>query len=247
MKNTKPLTRALKRAMDLVLVIPALIVLSPIFILAALAIYIEDGKGVVYRSKRIGSGYKKFDLIKFRTMYRDADQRLKDMANMNAYVQEEEEDPIQEADAQKGPELVTDSGTLHEGEYLLEKMKEGKHVFNKFTNDPRITKVGKFLRNTSIDELPQLFNILKGDMHLVGNRPLPLYEAEKLTTDQYAKRFMAPAGLTGLWQVTKRGKADMSMEERIELDNYYAEHFSIWLDLKIILKTFPALLQSENV
>jgi lipopolysaccharide/colanic/teichoic acid biosynthesis glycosyltransferase len=179
-------------------------------------------------------------------MYRDADKRLKEMADQNAYATQEEGE-TKKAPQQEGAELIMDSGKIKEGQYLTKKWEEEKYVFNKFANDPRITKVGRFLRNTSIDELPQLINILKGDMHLVGNRPLPLYEAEKLTTDKYAKRFMAPAGLTGLWQVTKRGKSDMSMEERIELDNYYAENFSIWLDLKIILKTFPALLQSENV
>ena len=92
-----------------------------------------------------------------------------------------------------------------------------------------------------------MINNLKGDMSLVGNRPLPLYEAEKLTTDTRAFRFLAPAGLTGLWQVTKRGKKDMSEEERIALDNNYALNHSILLDLKIIMKTFPAMLQSENV
>jgi lipopolysaccharide/colanic/teichoic acid biosynthesis glycosyltransferase len=84
-------------------------------------------------------------------------------------------------------------------------------------------------------------------MSLVGNRPLPLYEAEKLTTDKYALRFLAPAGLTGLWQVEKRGKGKMSEEERLMLDNTYAENHSFWYDIKLILKTIPALLQKENV
>src|ERR1700692_3772200 len=95
-------------------------------------------------------------------------------------------------------------------------------VFFKINNDPRITKVGAFLRNTSLDELPQLLNVLLGNMSLVGNRPLPLYEAATLTTDDWAKRFMAPAGITGLWQIKKRGKEDMSVEERINLDIVYA-------------------------
>jgi lipopolysaccharide/colanic/teichoic acid biosynthesis glycosyltransferase len=104
------------------------------------------------------------------------------------------------------------------------------------------------MRNTSIDELPQLFNVLKGDMSIVGNRPLPLYEAEKLTTDQFALRFLAPAGITGLWQVTKRGKSgQMSAEERMDLDNEYAKHNSFWHDIKIILRTIPVLFQKENV
>jgi lipopolysaccharide/colanic/teichoic acid biosynthesis glycosyltransferase len=120
-------------------------------------------------------------------------------------------------------------------------------VFFKIKNDPRITKFGQFIRNTSLDEIPQLFNVLIGDMSLVGNRPLPLYEAEKLTKDQIAWRFLAPAGITGLWQITKRGKDNMSEEERIALDMEYAMKNSLLLDIKIMLKTIPALLQKEKV
>ena len=120
-------------------------------------------------------------------------------------------------------------------------------IFYKIKNDPRVTKVGRLLRNTSLDELPQLINVLKGDMSLVGNRPLPLYEAAKLTKDQIAWRFLAPAGITGLWQVSKRGKDAMSTEERIALDMEYAMKNSFLLDVKILLATFPALLQKEQV
>jgi lipopolysaccharide/colanic/teichoic acid biosynthesis glycosyltransferase len=120
-------------------------------------------------------------------------------------------------------------------------------VFYKIKNDPRISQFGQFLRSTSLDEIPQLINVLVGDMSLVGNRPLPLYEAEKLTRDQIAWRFLAPAGITGLWQITKRGKDNMSPEERIALDMEYAMKNSFWLDLKIMLSTIPALLQKERV
>jgi lipopolysaccharide/colanic/teichoic acid biosynthesis glycosyltransferase len=120
-------------------------------------------------------------------------------------------------------------------------------VFFKVSNDPRITRLGSFLRNTSLDELPQLFNVLLGDMSLVGNRPLPLYEAESLTTDDYAARFMAPAGITGLWQIKKRGSKDMSIEERISIDIDYAHNCSFSTDLWIIAKTPTALLQKDNV
>ena len=120
-------------------------------------------------------------------------------------------------------------------------------VFFKVSNDPRITKVGLFLRNTSLDELPQLVNVLLGDMSLVGNRPLPLYEAASLTTDEWAKRFMAPAGITGLWQIKKRGKSDMSVEERINLDIDYAEKNNFMYDLWIMANTPTALVQKSNV
>ena len=120
-------------------------------------------------------------------------------------------------------------------------------VFFKITNDPRVTKIGVILRNTSMDELPQLINVLKGDMSFVGNRPLPLYEASYLTSDVYAARFIAPAGITGLWQVKKRGNKDMSVEERINMDIDYATNISFAMDLWIIAKTPSALLQKENV
>ncbi|PPL00270.1 sugar transferase [Parapedobacter indicus] len=120
-------------------------------------------------------------------------------------------------------------------------------AFVKIKDDPRVTKLGSFLRNTSLDELPQLLNVLKGDMSLVGNRPLPLYEAQMLTSDEWSMRFLGPAGITGLWQVTKRGKSDMSDEERRKLDNYYVNNFSFWMDFKVFMKTIPALIQKEKV
>ncbi len=139
------------------------------------------------------------------------------------------------------------SDLAHLNQYKDHQDEGKKSTFHKIENDPRITRIGRFLRNTSLDELPQLINVLIGDMSLVGNRPLPLYEAEMLTKDQMAKRFLAPSGITGLWQVTKRGKSEMSEEERMEMDIAYADKASFWFDMKIILLTFPALIQRKAV
>jgi lipopolysaccharide/colanic/teichoic acid biosynthesis glycosyltransferase len=132
-------------------------------------------------------------------------------------------------------------------QYAVEEAGASKSAFVKIKNDPRITKLGSFLRSSSLDELPQLFNIIRGDMSVVGNRPLPVYEAEMLTSNEWSMRFLGPAGLTGLWQISKRGKEDMSERERKKLDNFYAQKYSLWLDLKIIVGTVPALLQKEKV
>lgn len=197
-----------KRTLDVVVAAAALVVLSPFLLLVALAIRLESPGPVLYCSKRIGTGYKKFNFWKFRSMYADADRRLQEMLSQNQY-----------ADT----------------------------TFVKFQNDPRVTKVGRFIRKYSIDELPQLFNILLGDMSLVGNRPLPTYEAEQLTVEAACARFLAPAGLTGLWQVSKRGHSDMSAAERIELDVRYAQEHSFRMDADILLRTFTAFVQKENV
>lgn len=125
--------------------------------------------------------------------------------------------------------------------------KKGVGQFFKLENDPRVTRFGRFLRKLSLDELPQLFNVLKGDMSIVGNRPLPLYEANTLTTNWSVERFSAPAGITGLWQVTKRGREEMNSNERIGLDIAYARKQSFLLDCRILMMTPLALIQKSDV
>ena len=247
-----------KRIFDILFSGMAILCLSPLLILTALAIRLESKGAVIYKSKRVGSNYQIFDFLKFRSMYTDADKHLKDFNALNQYQQEEEEEPdiwgedIDTNMNEEGDEeeilLISDDFVISEEDYIHKKSKEKSNAFVKLENDPRITKIGRFIRKYSIDELPQLFNILKGDMSIVGNRPLPLYEAELLTSDEHIDRFIGPAGLTGLWQVEKRGEAGkLSAEERKQLDITYAKTFSFWLDIKIILKTVTAFIQKENV
>lgn len=244
-----------KRIFDIVVASTALIILSPLLLIIMILIRLESKGNIFYVSKRVGRGYKIFDFYKFRSMYQGADKKLKEVKSSNQYARELIDDSSEEECPQCkklgrpcSPILYIDGHEICENHYLKTKNNKVKSTFIKVENDPRITKVGKFIRNTSIDELPQLINVLKGDMSIVGNRPLPLYEAELLTTDEWSERFLAPAGLTGLWQVKKRGKSgNMSAEERKQLDNIYARKSSFWYDLKLIFLTIPALFQSETV
>ena len=262
-----------KRLFDIVVSALAIIILSPVFILTAIAIRLESKGPVIFKSKRVGTNYTIFDFLKFRSMYEDAEQRLKEVTQEegNQYAEKKEEkeeehtiisplgeeaemmmmDMGMESDMMISDDevmLVGDDYVVAESDYAKEKQQEIENAFVKIENDPRVTKVGKFIRKTSIDELPQLFNILKGDMSIVGNRPLPLYEAEKLTADKSIDRFMAPAGLTGLWQVEERGKGGMmSAEERKQLDIEYGRNYSFKMDMKIIFRTLTGFIQKDNV
>lgn len=257
-----------KRVFDVFFAIIVLILTSPIFILTAIAIRLESKGPVIFKSKRVGANYTIFNFLKFRSMYQDAEERLKEVAkeagnqyaemskkatqpamsslDMGANMMISDDTDMMIADDEVM--LVGDDFVISETDYSKEKKEEIENAFVKIENDPRVTKVGKFIRKFSIDELPQLINILKGDMSVVGNRPLPLYEAEKLTIDTSIDRFMAPAGLTGLWQVEERGKGGMmSAEERKQLDIKYGQTYNFWLDMKILFRTFFAFVQKENV
>ena len=264
-----------KRLFDIFFSLLGIIILSPVFIITAIAIRLESKGPIIFKSKRVGTNYTVFNFLKFRSMYSDAEQRLKEVAKEagNQYAEKEE---TEEKDHQSvitaplGDEaemmmmdmgmesdmmisddevmLVGDDFVVAESDFNREKEVENNNAFVKIENDPRVTKVGKFIRKYSIDELPQLFNILKGDMSIVGNRPLPLYEAEKLTVDSSIDRFMAPAGLTGLWQVEERGKGGMmSAEERKQLDIIYGQTYCFTMDMKIIFRTLTAFIQKDNV
>ena len=258
-----------KRLFDIIVAALSIIILSPVFILTAIAIKMESKGPVLFRSKRVGTNYTIFDFLKFRSMYVDAEHQLKELSkDHNQY--KDSEDPKSTITAPLGDQaemammdmgmesemmisdeeimLVGDDFVVAESDFNKQKEEEINNAFVKIEDDPRITKVGKFIRKFSIDELPQLFNILKGDMYIVGNRPLPLYEAEKLTADASIDRFMAPAGLTGLWQVEERGRGGaMSAEERKQLDITYGQTYNFLLDMKFILKTFTAFKQKGNV
>lgn len=206
-----------KRTFDLYCSIVALALLSPLLLIIGLLIKLDSKGSVLYVSKRAGAGCRVFDFYKFRTMRIGAEGELE---SLKKSLNQYGEDTDNQSEA----------------------------VFVKLKKDPRVTRLGKFLRKTSLDELPQLYNIIKGDMSVVGNRPLPLYEAEQLLKeDSMAQRFQAPAGLTGLWQVRRRGQTNMSEEERKNLDNEYAQNYSFAMDVKLILQTLKVFVQKESV
>ncbi|MRS62197.1 sugar transferase [Larkinella terrae] len=250
-KHTKVRMPIGKRIFDITLSFFLLLMISPILLVVAILVKLDSKGPIFYGSKRVGMGYKVFNMYKFRTMRTDADQMLASMASKNMYNVKKAEEPVDQicdecqlVGSCQRPLFLDDKQVCEKVYFRNEK---AKAMFSKFKEDPRVTRLGKILRNTSIDELPQFYNILRGDMSFVGNRPLPPYEAEKLTASGYARRFAAPAGLTGLWQVTKRGGAAVSDQERIQLDVLYAKKYSFRTDLMIVIRTLKAVWQKENV
>lgn len=235
-----------KRVFDIFFSSLILVMISPLLLIIMLAIRLESKGPIFYWQQRVGAGYRIFNFYKFRSMRVDADQMIDNLSNFNHYGQQEA--TIKSSlDKNSSELLVSDDKLVHEDSFIQEQNETSKRAFKKFENDPRITKVGHWIRKTSIDELPQLINVLIGDMSLVGNRPLPLYEAETLTSDDWTERFMAPAGITGLWQVTERGKKVTSTDSRKQLDNEYARNHNLLMDIKILIKTPLAAIQQENV
>lgn len=191
---------AWKRFFDIVFSILILIITSPLFALFSLLIKLSDGGPVFYGHKRVMESGKNFSCYKFRTMYVNADQRLKELLEQNSALKEEWEKTF------------------------------------KLKNDPRITKIGKFLRKISLDELPQFFNVLKGEMSVVGARPIVNEELTKYYNTTAITYCAMKPGVTGLWQIGKRSDT-VDYSERVELDRWYILNASILLDLKIIFKT----------
>ena len=252
----KPKISSGKRIFDIVFSSVIIIVLLPVMVLTAVAIAIESKGPVIYVSERVGWGYDFFRFYKFRSMNNNAEEKLKDLKSKNVYSKNENssEDRIKPylycpdcnlPDSPCSPLLYIHGYQICENQYLkLKREMRLENTYVKVKNDPRITKVGTFIRATHIDELPQFINVLKGDMSVVGNRPLPKYEAENLTTDMLSYRFFAPAGITGLWQVYASGSLDPKV--RMDYDNRYFEVQNWKTDLKIILKTIPSLFKFKS-
>ncbi len=239
-----------KRLFDIVFSALVLLLSSPILLVTAIAIKFASKGSVFYKSQRVGTGYDIFEFYKFRTMYMDADKERIRLSELNEYLVAHKDSNsnfinIETCNKCKegkpcSPILYIDGIEICENQYLRKKRSMMLDTtFFKVKDDPRITPFGQFLRSTHIDEFPQFINVLKGDMSIVGNRPLPIYEAEKLTNDEWAYRFLAPAGMTGLWQVSDTDSMDAA--QRIKLDNKYAMKAGFTQDLLIILKTIPSI------
>ena len=192
-----------KRAFDVVAACVALVLLSPVFFITAIAIFVEDGGPIFFTQQRAGKDMQSFTIYKFRSMYKNAEDLFEKM---------------QEQNEQTG------------------------HAF-KIKDDPRVTHVGKFIRRFSIDELPQLFNIIKGDMSVVGPRPI-LYEQMEACNAYEKQRLIVKPGLTCYWQVC--GRAKIKWEQWVELDLKYIQDMSVKKDIELILRTFPAVFGQDG-
>lgn len=243
-----------KRLFDLFFSVSALIITFPILLFVAFAILVESKGKVYYITKRVG--HKPFYIFKLRSMHSNAENELKKLAEYkNLYTSnhfENNNSNSLRAELQYKESSSYENHRISKDWYNYQKRKTSGNnpIFIKIANDPRITKVGKLIRKTGIDELPQLINVIKGDMSIVGNRPLSVEEARLLVQKSQTKRFLAPAGITGLWQVkSNRENALLSEDERIRLDNEYADRYindySFWYDLKLISHTIPILWEKK--
>lgn len=207
--------RFIKRASDIVISLAAVILTAPVWMIVAVLIKLDSRGPIFFRQERVGMDGRIFLCYKFRTMKSDADEAI----HREAYRKNIEGDREANAGDETNP------------------------VFGKVKNDPRITRVGKYLRRSSLDELPQFLNVIRGEMSVVGARPPIPYEVEDYDLKHRRRLDMKP-GITGLWQVSGRNR--LSFEEMVKIDLYYIENWSLWLDLKIILLTLPAVLRGDG-
>ena len=203
-KISKKVYIKIKRVIDVILASVALILLSPLFAIIAIAIKIDSKGPVFFAHKRIGKNGKIIKLYKFRSMVINAEELIKS--------------------------------------FTPEQMKEYKENY-KLTNDPRITKVGKFLRKTSLDELPQLINIINGDLSIIGPRPVIADELEKYGTNKDKFLSVTP-GVTGYWAAN--GRSNTTYEQRMEMELYYIDNLSLKMDIKVFFKTILSVLKKEG-
>lgn len=197
----------IKRLFDFLASLAALILLSPLMLILAILVYLDDPGKVFYGHLRIGKNGKPFKVWKFRSMYMNADKMI---------------------------DLLTPE--------------QAKQYYTEFKidNDPRITKIGNFLRKTSLDELPQLFNVLCNDMSLVGPRPLIESEIQTYYADMYDTLLVVKPGVTGYWQAYARNNATYQSGERQKMEMYYVHNASLWLDIKILFKTIGSVLKKQG-
>lgn len=206
--NLKSLpNRVVKRGFDILMSLFAMPVLIPLFLLISLAIKIETPGAAIYAHERIGKNGRPFRCYKFRTMYRDAEERLKEILESNEALRDEWEKSW------------------------------------KLKDDPRVTRMGRILRRTSLDELPQILNVIKGEMSLIGPRPYLPREIKEIG-DSYSIISSTRPGITGLWQVS--GRSNTGYDYRIKLDTWYVMNWSLWLDVAIIFKTIKVVLKAEG-
>jgi lipopolysaccharide/colanic/teichoic acid biosynthesis glycosyltransferase len=202
-----------KRVFDLILVCPLLLIAAPLMVLAAMAIWLFDGRPILFRQVRLGKGAASFEMIKFRTMRQASDAAHREYAGR----------------------WIAQGRAFSNG--------NGRGVLYKMTNDPRITRIGAILRRFSIDELPQLINVLRGEMSLIGPRPAIAYELE-LYQDWHRRRLDAVPGLTGPWQVGGRNR--LSFDDMVRLDIEYIEGWSLARDFAILARTPRAVLAGDG-
>lgn len=202
--RSKRFYKILKRVIDIILSFMGLIILSPVFLVVAIAIKLDSKGPVFFAHSRLGKGGKMIKIYKFRTMCEHAEDMIKD--------------------------------------FTEEQKKEFKQNY-KLANDPRITKVGKILRKTSIDEIPQMINILKGDLSIIGPRPIIEEEIKKYGPNR-TKFLSVKPGLTGYWQAN--GRSNTTYEDRIKMELYYVDNMSFWLDIKIFFKTILVVLKKDG-